>query len=627
MILQLAALVLSATTIAPRPANPVLPNDNRTPAGVLINGVLTLKLRAAIGTWKPKGDAGTALTVEAFGEEGRALSIPAPLIRIPEGTAIAATITNELTTTLRVHGLCDRQADRCEPVAVAPGETQQIRFAAETSGTYHYWATSTGMPLAFRAGGDGQLSGAFVVDPAGSVVNDRIFVITEWEDLTRAQFEQLLVADDPGKLFMSIKPDVLFTINGLAWPHTERLEYALGDTVRWRVLNMSTQNHPMHMHGFYFTVDSQGDGLRDRTFAAEQRSTVVTQLMRPGSTLAITWTPERVGNWLFHCHVMTHVSPTLHVDGSQKPTNGHSHAHHDPGLGMTGMVLGVTVTGPESPEESATDKSATPRRMTLLMNEEPGRFGAAPALAFALDGDRSSTTRAPIPGPTLVLTRGEPVEITLVNQMREATAIHWHGMELESYYDGVHGWSGSGKRTTPMIEPGSSFVVKFTPPRAGTFMYHTHLHDHRQLTSGLFGAMIVQEPGEAFDSSVDHVVVLAKLGPALDAPTAINDSRQPAFVFRAGTRHRLRLINITPDETLSVTLQTKAGPVNWRPLTKDGAPVPAALCKEGPAQQVISVGEIYDFEYQTPPGRQTLWLEVRTLAGKWLAQGHIIVRP
>lgn len=39
----------------------------------------------------------------------------------------------------------------------------------------------------------------------------------------------------------------------------------------------------------------------------------------------------------------------------------------------------------------------------------------------------------------LTLRRGEPVEITLVNHLPEATAIHWHGMELDSYFDGVHG--------------------------------------------------------------------------------------------------------------------------------------------------------------------------------------------
>ena len=72
--------------------------------------------------------------------------------------------------------------------------------------------------------------------------------------------------------------------------------------------------------------------------------------------------------------------------------------------------------------------------------------GAQPAFGFALsEGTRVRRQRdVSVPGPTLVLRRGEPVEITLVNRLPEATAIHWHGMELDSYYDGVHGWSGVG---------------------------------------------------------------------------------------------------------------------------------------------------------------------------------------
>ena len=149
------------------------------------------------------------------------------------------------------------------------------------------------------------------------------------------------------------------------------------------------------------------------------------------------------------------------------------------------------------------------------MQAEPKRFGDAPAYGFVLteEGDPLPTERVPVPGPTLVLKRGEPVEITLVNRLPEGTAIHWHGMELESYYDGVHGWSGAGQRVTPLIEPGGSFVVRFTPPRTGTFMYHTHLHDHRQLTSGLYGAMLVVEPGETFDEATDHVFVMGRERP------------------------------------------------------------------------------------------------------------------
>ena len=53
----------------------------------------------------------------------------------------------------------------------------------------------------------------------------------------------------------------------------------------------------------------------------------------------------------------------------------------------------------------------------------------------------------------IVLTRGEPVEITLINRMTEPTAIHWHGIELDSYYDGVPGYGGQPGKITPPVDP------------------------------------------------------------------------------------------------------------------------------------------------------------------------------
>jgi FtsP/CotA-like multicopper oxidase with cupredoxin domain len=222
-----------------------------------------------------------------------------------------------------------------------------------------------------------------------------------------------------------------------------------------------------------------------------------------------------------------------------------------------------------------------------------------------------------------------------VNRLSEGTAIHWHGMELDSYYDGVHGWSGVGARVTPIIEPGGTFVVRFTPPRTGTFIYHTHLHDNRQLPSGLYGALLVVDPGaagEAYDPATDHVFVIGGgsfvLGGVNGAAATplLNGERQPRVVWKAGTRHRVRLINITTDDIFTVALLTTDGPVTWRPLTKDGAPLPPHRCAPGPARQTIAVGETYDFEVETPPGRRTLWLEVTTTGGRWQVQGHITVR-
>jgi FtsP/CotA-like multicopper oxidase with cupredoxin domain len=298
---------------------------------------------------------------------------------------------------------------------------------------------------------------------------------------------------------------------------------------------------------------------------------------------------------------------------------------------MASMILGVTVHGPPESTETHEAPPASPRKLTLSMQVVPGQHGATPDYGFALSTgeDAAPAEKASVPGPTLVLRRGEPVEITLVNRLTEGTAIHWHGMELDSYYDGVHGWSGLGSRVTPLIAPGGNFVVRFTPPRTGTFIYHTHLHDHRQLASGLYGALLVVDPDEAatlLDPTLDHVVVIGRRGPNVDAPVVLNGEREPQVVWKAGARHRVRLINITPDDIFIVSLQTMDGPVSWRALTKDGAPVAPDRRDPSPARQMIAVGETYDFEVETPPGRQNLWLEVRTTGGKWAVQGHVIVK-
>lgn len=237
------------------------------------------------------------------------------------------------------------------------------------------------------------------------------------------------------------------------------------------------------------------------------------------------------------------------------------------------------------------------------------------------------------PGPPLVLRRGETVDITVVNRLMEPTAIHWHGLEIDSYYDGVHGWSGVGRQTAPMIEPGASFVVRLTPPRAGTFIYHTHLHDYRQLSSGLYGPLIVTEPHDTYDGALDHVVVLGRRdaseasGILEDVSSVVvNGERTARWVWRAGARHRLRLINITPDDIFMVALIKGDSVRQWRPLTKDGAPVPSAETQLLPARVKIAVGETYDFEYEAPAGRGLLWLEVRSTTGKWQAQGQVLVR-
>ena len=605
---------------------PVVANDNRRPAGRLEGDTLRLSLRAGRGSWQPEGPDGPRLSIEAFGEDASPLTVPAPLIRAEAGTLIDVTLRNDLDVLLQVHGLCARDGAACPPLAVPPRDTRQVQFRIDQPGTYHYWATTMGAPVPFR-----ELAGGLVIDPRGASSDDRVLVITEWVSLTPAQLGEVMRADDPGKVFVGLKPRLTFVINGLSWPATERLTYRVGETARWRVINLSSQAHPMHLHGFYFEVDSSGDGSRDTPIAPSDRHPVVTHLLPPAATMSMTWRPERAGNWLFHCHLMHHVSTERRLDRS--PSADHGHAGHDASSGMAGMILGVRVLD-AAPAAARIAAPPTPRKLALTMD----RRGSAdePGFGFGLSGDRvpSALATAVVPGPPLVLKRGEPVEITVLNRLGERTAVHWHGMELDSYYDGVHNWSGIDRRLAPMIEPDGSFVVRFTPPRSGTFIYHTHLHDERQLPLGLYGPMLVVDDDQAYEPETDHVVVVGRSGidPAAPdvlvpvTPLVINGQTAPLFTWKAGVRHRVRLINITPDSIVSVSLQNAQGPVTWLPAAKDGAPLPAGRRQPIAARQTIAAGETYDFEIDLAPGRRTLWLEVHTTAGKWEAQGQVIAK-
>ncbi len=205
-----------------------------------------------------------------------------------------------------------------------------------------------------------------------------------------------------------------------------------------------------------------------------------------------------------------------------------------------------------------------------------------------------------IPGPPIILTRGQPVAIRVRNTLAEPLAVHWHGIELQSYFDGVPGVSGSAGHIMPPIAPGSSFVARFTPPRAGTFIYHSHIDDVRQLSSGLYGPLIVLEPGQSFDPETDRIMLLSSGGPAYDASLLLNGSAHPEPIeLRAGTKYRFRFINImAPNPPLAVSLLSGDAPVSWRAIAKDGADLPSGQATTRPAQQVIAVGETYDFEFQ-----------------------------
>src|SRR5688572_2003802 len=236
----------------------VTANDNRVTAGVLRNDTLHLNLVAQIGRWYPESADGPFVDLAVLAEPGRPPQIPAPLIRVPTGTTIVANIRNTLPdSVLWIRGLTERPGT-ADSVPVNPGESRTLTFSAGAPGTYLYRATPGRLKIAAgpadRTAEDDQLTGAFIVDPVGPRPRDRILIINLW-----------------GRRQSAGKYRNALTINGKSWPHTERFNATVGDSVQWRVINGSSRRHPIHLHGFYFRVDSRGSIFSDTLYSPDSR--------------------------------------------------------------------------------------------------------------------------------------------------------------------------------------------------------------------------------------------------------------------------------------------------------------------------------------------------------------------
>jgi hypothetical protein len=260
--------------------------------------------------------------------------------------------------------------------------------------------------------------------------------------------------------------------------------------------------------------------------------------------MRMTWSPDEPGNWLFHCHLSFHVIAAARLD---PPKDDHAAMlSGDPGQHMAGLIMGIHVR--PRPGDGVADRRRS-HRLGVYVVPGVARDTAHPrpiTLLAARDGREPPVGAVRAPGDLLVLTRGEPTDITVHNRLAEATAIHWHGLELESWSDGVPGWSGQGVNVAPPIAPGDSFTARLTLKRAGTFIYHTHLNDIAQLTAGLYGPLVVLEPGQRWDPSREFLFVGGVHLPTAPGFVVNGVNTEPPLELRVGQTYRFRFINIAP---------------------------------------------------------------------------------
>jgi FtsP/CotA-like multicopper oxidase with cupredoxin domain len=323
MLMRSAAWVSgSAALLAARPALPAesaaarteppipAPQGERyTPVITLNGGSLPWKMNNGVKEFHLTAEPVTrefapGMVVNCWGYNG---STPGPTIEAVEGDRVRILVTNKLPehTTMHWHGILlpngmDGVGGLTQP-HIGPGETYVYEFTLKHSGTFMYHPHADEM-LQVAVG----MMGMFIVHPktprAAPVDRDFCFMLHAWDI-------------DPGTF--TPKPATMtefnmWTFNSRVFPGIDPLVVRKGDRVRIRVANMSMHDHPIHIHGFTYTVTGTDGGWLPESAQYPE----VTVNVPVGAIRVMEFVADEPGDWSLHCHKSHH---TMNAMGHTVP--------------------------------------------------------------------------------------------------------------------------------------------------------------------------------------------------------------------------------------------------------------------------------------------------------------------
>ncbi len=261
-------------------------NQPLEPVEIKADGTKVFELTAELIQWEVEPDE----FVEAWAYNGQ---VPGPWIRVDVGDMLEIKVTNltPLGTDVHWHGVSTpNEMDGVTPYTQEPiltGETFTYAFEAERPaiGMYHAHLHSQ---ISVPNG----MFGAIIIGDTPIPYGQTISGVEIPEDLEIAQ-EIPMVLNDAGVIGLSL--------NGKSFPATEPYVASEGDWLVYHYYNEGLLVHPMHQHQFPQLVFAKDGIPLDVPFWAD------TINVAPGERYSVLVHADRVGTWVWHCHILTHV--------------------------------------------------------------------------------------------------------------------------------------------------------------------------------------------------------------------------------------------------------------------------------------------------------------------------------
>lgn len=252
-------------------------------------------------------------------------SMPGPTIEVNEGDRVRFVLHNELPepTTLHLHGIeLPNVLDGVEFVTqdpIMPGQTGVYELTLHQNGTFFYHPH---MAMQEAIG----MVGLLIIHPRAAYepVVDQDFALITQEFSIPAAVQTPASAKMPADFNW-------FTFNGRSAPYITPLVVRLGNRVRIRLLNFSTEDHhPIHLHGHTFWVTgNEGGRIPPSAWVPGNNVLVAVAQVRE-----IEFVANNPGDWVMHCHMfhhmMNHMEPGIGPGSREKVVMAQmtSHGNH-----------------------------------------------------------------------------------------------------------------------------------------------------------------------------------------------------------------------------------------------------------------------------------------------------------
>ena len=205
-----------------------------------------------------------------------------------------------------------------------------------------------------------------------------------------------------------------------------------------------------------------------------------------------------------------------------------------------------------------------------------------------------------VPGPVLKAKQGDTLVVKIVNNLPEATIVHWHGIRLPASMD------GTGEVQKP-IEPGETFEYRFAVPDAGTFWYHSHQNETVQMERGMYGGIVIEAETEP-TVDMDRILIIDDMKLTKDnsfkshgpigrwmerhdgregSTLLVNGKEDLTLDMHAGQIERWRFVNAASARYFKLSLQGKP----FKVIATDGGLLEQPRTE---TELLITPGERYD---------------------------------